>query len=281
MNLDRSLNRHRWCYRLFQKKRALQLVSLSSFAADGNLTADVVIKALKRIETEGAGDLAETLKGPAQAFANLRNAAEDLFADLGKLGEDVLVEAVNAITSGIKTIRDNLDLLVPFFTNTFHITNIALGFGEGFTQVTGTIKDFWATTRQVLAIVAVVLGDLAKVVRSVFTFIGTIVGNIVKFVGSALSLSCRQRCKTGQSIVQNVSTTVRSVAKLISDLVNAISGLGGTLLEKVFGINLGDTTGPLNALANGIDGVAASVGNYTPHLLKKEQRSKFRWWHIA
>ena len=259
------------------KETGIAVGQLKQFAADGNLTADVVIKALKRIETEGAGDLAETLKGPAQAFANLRNAAEDLFADLGKLGEDVLVEAVNAITSGIKTIRDNLDLLVPFFTNTFSlITNIALGFGEGFTQVTGTIKDFGATTRQVLAVVAVVLGDLAKVVRSVFTFIGTIVGNIVKFVGSALNAVVGNVVETGQSIVQNVSTTVRSVAKLISDLVNAISGLGGTLLEKVFGINLGDVvTGPLNALANGIDGVAASVGNYITSVKERAAELNF------
>ena len=258
------------------KETGIAVGQLKQFAADGNLTADVVIKALKRIETEGAGDLAETLKGPAQAFANLRNAAEDLFADLGKLGEDVLVEAVNAITSGIKTIRQFRFTCAIFYEYVFTYHYIALGFGEGFTQVTGTIKDFGATTRQVLAVVAVVLGDLAKVVRSVFTFIGTIVGNIVKFVGSALNAVVGNVVETGQSIVQNVSTTVRSVAKLISDLVNAISGLGGTLLEKVFGINLGDVvTGPLNALANGIDGVAASVGNYITSVKERAAELNF------
>ena len=259
------------------KETGIAVGQLKQFAADGNLTADVVIKALKRIETEGAGDLAETLKGPAQAFANLRNAAEDLFADLGKLGEGVLVEAVNAITSGIKTIKENLDLLGPLFQNVFSVlTAVGRGFAEGFTQVTGSVTNFGATTRQVLAVVAVVLGDLAKVVQSVFTFIGTIVGNIVKFVGSALNAVVGNVAEAGQGIVQNVSTTVRSVAKLISDLVNAISGLGGVLLDKVFGINLGDVvTGPLNALADGIDGVAASVGNYITSVKERAAELNF------
>ena len=88
------------------KETGIAVGQLKQFAADGNLTADIVIKALKRIETEGAADLAETLKGPQQAFVNFRNAVEDLFAGLGQIGEGALVSAVNAITAGIQTITN-------------------------------------------------------------------------------------------------------------------------------------------------------------------------------
>lgn len=51
---------------------------LRKFAAEGGITADVVIRALKRIETEGAAQLEAALDGPAQAIADFQNAAEDV-----------------------------------------------------------------------------------------------------------------------------------------------------------------------------------------------------------
>jgi len=42
------------------------------------ITSDVVIRALKRIETEGAAQLEEALGGPSQAIADFQNAAEDV-----------------------------------------------------------------------------------------------------------------------------------------------------------------------------------------------------------
>ncbi len=51
---------------------------LKDYAKDGLLTSDIVIKALKRIETEGADQLAEALGGPAAAIKEFQNAAEDV-----------------------------------------------------------------------------------------------------------------------------------------------------------------------------------------------------------
>ena len=51
---------------------------LRKFAAEGGITADIVIRALKRIETEGAAQLQEALGGPAQAIADFQNATEDV-----------------------------------------------------------------------------------------------------------------------------------------------------------------------------------------------------------
>ena len=246
------------------KETGIAVGQLKQFAADGNLTADIVIKALKRIETEGAANLAETLKGPQQAFVNLRNAVEDLFAGLGQLGEGALVSAVNAITAGIQTITNNLNVLGPLVTNTFKLIYASLqGFAQGFSQAIGPVENFGGVVQKTIAVVAVVIGDLAKLVGQVFSFIGQAVGTIAKFIGTALSTIVGDVGEAGAGIVQNVSNTVRQVAQLISNLINAISGLGGTLLDKLFGINLGDVvTAPLNALADGIDSVGASVSNY-------------------
>jgi|MDSZ01.3.fsa_nt_gb tape measure domain-containing protein len=51
---------------------------LKEYAAQGLLTSDIVIKALKRIESEGAGRLAQALDGPAGKIKEFQNATEDV-----------------------------------------------------------------------------------------------------------------------------------------------------------------------------------------------------------
>lgn len=52
--------------------------NLKEYAAEGLLTSDIVIKALKRIESEGAGRLAKSLDGPAAKIKEFQNATEDV-----------------------------------------------------------------------------------------------------------------------------------------------------------------------------------------------------------
>ena len=51
---------------------------LKEYAAQGLLTSDIVIKALKRIESEGAGRLAQSLDGPAAKIKEFQNATEEV-----------------------------------------------------------------------------------------------------------------------------------------------------------------------------------------------------------
>lgn len=51
---------------------------LKEYASEGLLTSDIVIKALKRIEDEGASRLAEALDGPAAKIKEFQNATEDV-----------------------------------------------------------------------------------------------------------------------------------------------------------------------------------------------------------
>lgn len=51
---------------------------LREYAAEGLITSDVVINALKRIESEGADQLAEALDGPAAKIKEFQNATEEV-----------------------------------------------------------------------------------------------------------------------------------------------------------------------------------------------------------
>lgn len=51
---------------------------LKEYAKEGKLTSDIVVKALRRIEREGAGQLKEALEGPDAAIQEFRNSAQDL-----------------------------------------------------------------------------------------------------------------------------------------------------------------------------------------------------------
>ena len=50
---------------------------LRAYAAEGKITSDIVMRALKRIEKEGAGGLADAMSGPAQAFKDFKNIADN------------------------------------------------------------------------------------------------------------------------------------------------------------------------------------------------------------
>ena len=68
--------------------------NLRKFAAEGKITSDIVMRALKRIEKEGAGDLKDAMSGPAQAFKDFKNIADNA---LVALGEDSIPQVVRLI----------------------------------------------------------------------------------------------------------------------------------------------------------------------------------------
>ena len=52
--------------------------ALKKFGEEGQITSEIVIAALQRVEREGAGQLEEALKGPAAAIKDFQNATEDV-----------------------------------------------------------------------------------------------------------------------------------------------------------------------------------------------------------
>lgn len=79
---------------------------LKEYAAQGLLTSDIVIKALKRIESEGANRLAQALGGPAAKIKDFQNKVQDLQVAFTE-------NAIPAITDSIKDLGTVIKQLEP------------------------------------------------------------------------------------------------------------------------------------------------------------------------
>ena len=75
---------------------------LKELAAEGKLTSDVVLRALRKIETEGAASLKELVANdPTQIFKNFSNATEDLSKAFGKELRPVVEDVTKLLTQFI------------------------------------------------------------------------------------------------------------------------------------------------------------------------------------
>ena len=76
---------------------------LKELGEQGKITADIVIRALQRAGSEGAGQLAEAMKGPAQQVKNLQNEFQNLQAEVAQVVMPAVINAVQRITDALKT----------------------------------------------------------------------------------------------------------------------------------------------------------------------------------
>jgi len=98
---------------------------LKKFASEGKLTSDVVIRALKKVELDGAASLKALLENdPTQVFKNLGNEAENLSRAFG----DLLTPAVLPVIRGIT----DLTAAVTAFLNSPIGTTAAIFTGIAF-----------------------------------------------------------------------------------------------------------------------------------------------------
>lgn len=83
---------------------------LKKLAAEGQLTSDVVLRALGRIGNEGSGFLEELLANdPTQIFKNFTNATEDLSRVFGKELRPIVETTTKLLTEFIKKLTAFLD----------------------------------------------------------------------------------------------------------------------------------------------------------------------------
>ena len=89
------------------KELDVPIGKLKELAAEGELTSDVVLRALRKIETEGAASLKELVANdPTQVFKDLSNASEDLSRAVGELLLPVVIPAVKGLTELTKAAVD-------------------------------------------------------------------------------------------------------------------------------------------------------------------------------
>ena len=114
---------------------------LKAFASQGKLTSDILIKALKKVEKDGAGKIASIMKDdPTQKFKNLQNAIETLSI---VIGNDLLPAVTPIIEAMTKVVLIATKLPGPIKTAGAAV----IGFGAAFliaapvvAQIVGGIK---------------------------------------------------------------------------------------------------------------------------------------------
>ena len=106
------------------KEMGVPIGQIRDLASEGEITSDIVIRALKRIETEGADQLAEAMKGPAQQVKNLQNEFENLQVAATK-------DLLPAVIDIVKELKNVLESLGP----------VIRGLGSLAAQTLGTVTD--------------------------------------------------------------------------------------------------------------------------------------------
>ena len=112
---------------------------LKKLAADGELTSDVVLRALARVGTEGSGFLKDLLKNdPTQVFKNFSNATQDLSiafgAELRPAVEGVtklLTNFINGITEFVSTDQGQAAILITKIAVAVKLLGIAIPIATG------------------------------------------------------------------------------------------------------------------------------------------------------
>lgn len=90
------------------KEMGVAVGELKDLGAEGKITSATVIKALKRIETEGADKLKEAMGGPGQAVKNFQNAIEDLQVAVTKDAMPQLTTAFSELAIAIRELAPAL-----------------------------------------------------------------------------------------------------------------------------------------------------------------------------
>ena len=80
--------------------------SLKKLGEEGKISSEIVLAALKRVETEGAEKLEEAMKGPAQQFINLKNQGIELAKVLSENVLPAILPLVQGATDLLKSFND-------------------------------------------------------------------------------------------------------------------------------------------------------------------------------
>tara|TARA_R100001082_G_scaffold1564_1_gene1357 strand:- start:6631 stop:8628 length:1998 start_codon:yes stop_codon:yes gene_type:complete len=168
---------------------------LKKFASEGKLTSEVVLRALRKIETDGASSLkALVAADPTQVFKNLSNATEDLARAFGEKLNPVVMPAVKGLTD--LTLAAVEFLNSPIGTTAAIFTGIGLAI-QGVTTATTLLSaaqtilvaKFAATKVGAIALAkAAATADIATKALAISTGALSIALNALPLVGLATLL---------------------------------------------------------------------------------------------
>jgi len=190
---------------------------LKKFASEGKLTSDVVLRALRKIETDGASSLKALVEAdPTQVFKNLTNATEDLARAFGDKLNPVVMPAVKGIT--------DLTLAVVEFLNSPIGTTAAIFSGIALAVKGVTSAITLLTAAQTILVAKFIATKAGAIAYAKATSTASIATKALAISTGALSIALNALPFVALATVLGVATTAiikhRQEQKKFNDLVN-------------------------------------------------------------
>jgi len=190
---------------------------LKKFASEGKLTSDVVLRALRKIETDGASSLKALVEAdPTQVFKNLTNATEDLARAFGDKLNPVVMPAVKGIT--------DLTLAVVEFLNSPIGTTAAIFSGIALAVKGVTSAITLLTAAQTILVAKFIATKAGAIAYAKATSTASIATKALAISTGALSIALNALPFVALATVLGVATTAiikhRQEQKKFNDLIN-------------------------------------------------------------
>ena len=267
---------------------------LKQLGSDGKLTSQVVVRALKRIEKEGADKVAESLKGPRQQLINLKNAGEDLASELGKFLLPAFIELVKKTTELAKELNKVFetmnklpkpikDVAAAFTLLGIAIAGIGLASGIG---AAGIIAKIGVAAKGVVPLLAK-LGGGAKTVATGWTVAGgAVTKTATAITGATVALGALKAALAigtfiaWGKIIFDINAEIRETNRLLKGGTEVLDDLEQKIIDTQRAINeasreTGFWEGILNEFVLGVgnaDGALAGLNKRLDEFIKKRQQ---------
>ena len=122
------------------KEMDINVGSIKKFGSEGKITAEVIVRALDRVRTEGAAKLAQALDTPQQRVIDLQNAFEDFKVEVGGAVAPIVIASIKEITKALQeATKFTVDLKAGFMVMGDAFGGINLGIGSMNEGLLGTI----------------------------------------------------------------------------------------------------------------------------------------------
>ena len=185
---------------------------LKEFAAQGKLTSDVVIRALKKVEVDGVASLKALLENdPTQVFKNLQNQIVDFQITVGK----ALLPATKLITVALTDLTAIVNAIPPEITSFVVVTGTLI---TAFTVlkpliigVIGTIKTLKAL---LIGITATVGGPLLALIAGVTAGLYALTKSIINQNREQKELNNLLENGSSKLLEERIETELNTLAQL-------------------------------------------------------------------
>ena len=190
---------------------------LKKFASEGKLTSDVVIRALKKVEVDGAASLKALLENdPTQVFKDLGNEAENLSRAFGDLLAPAVLPVIKGITEVTKAITDFLN--------------------SGAGQVAFILTGIVVAAKGIAIVLPLAAGAVAAVNLKIITLTSSLLGLKIALAGLGIGGAIIILGTLAAKFIDNKKATEAS-AKAAKDFDNNLKGIVETAEKTETALN--------------------------------------------